>query len=390
MAQIDNIKSKIQQKEEFLTKKESELDMKMIQIRKKEEELLKKENELKSKEEQLEREQNDFNPIPPQIKNNDDDNNNHALPTIKTLIYGIEIPYLGLGTSRISDPINIVYNSIKNGLRLIDAAFKYGNEKEVGEGIKKAIDEGLCKREDLFIIGKIWLFEREDPEKAIKSALNRLQLKYLDLYLDHRPSGNIYDRMNNCVEYRQQSIFDVWPKMESLVEKGLTRGIGCSNYNVQSLLNLLSFCKIKPVVNEIELHPYYFSENLIKFCNKENIAIIAYYPLAHGNGAKKYIKEHGGQMNSFQEKNILDLAQNYNRTPTQIILNWEISQGIITIPGISQEKDTEEEIIKKRIKENLGALDFKMSNEDIKLLNSNGKKQKFCGCKRFFGINIMA
>ena len=180
MAQIDNIKSKIQQKEEFLTKKESELDMKMIQIRKKEEELLKKENELKSKEEQLEREQNDFNPIPPQIKNNDDDNNNHALPTIKTLIYGIEIPYLGLGTSRISDPINIVYNSIKNGLRLIDAAFKYGNEKEVGEGIKKAIDEGLCKREDLFIIGKIWLFEREDPEKAIKSALNRLQLKYLD------------------------------------------------------------------------------------------------------------------------------------------------------------------------------------------------------------------
>jgi hypothetical protein len=109
MAQIDNIKSKIQQKEEFLTKKESELDMKMIQIRKKEEELLKKENELKSKEEQLEREQNDFNPIPPQIKNNDDDNNNHALPTIKTLIYGIEIPYLGLGTSRISDPINIVY-----------------------------------------------------------------------------------------------------------------------------------------------------------------------------------------------------------------------------------------------------------------------------------------
>ena len=390
MAQIDNIKSKIQQKEEFLTKKESELDMKMIQIRKKEEELLKKENELKSKEEQLEREQNDFNPIPPQIKNNDDDNNNHALPTIKTLIYGIEIPYLGLGTSRISDPINIVYNSIKNGLRLIDAAFKYGNEKEVGEGIKKAIDEGLCKREDLFIIGKIWLFEREDPEKAIKSALNRLQLKYLDLYLDHWPSGNIYDRMNNCVEYRQQSIFDVWPKMESLVEKGLTRGIGCSNYNVQSLLNLLSFCKIKPVVNEIELHPYYFSENLIKFCNKENIAIIAYYPLAHGNGAKKYIKEHGGQMNSFQEKNILDLAQKYKRTPIQIILNWEISQGIITIPGISQEKDTEEEIIKKRIKENLGALDFKMSNEDIKLLNSNGKKLKFCGCIRFFGINIMA
>ena len=155
MAQINNIKSKIQLKEEFLTKKESELDMKMIQIKKKEEELLKKETELKSKEAQLEREQNNLNPISPQIKNNDNDNNNHTLPTKKTLRYGIEIPVFGLGTSRSSNPVNIVYNSIKNGLRLIDTAFKYRNEEKVGEGIQKALEEGLCKREDLFIIGKM-------------------------------------------------------------------------------------------------------------------------------------------------------------------------------------------------------------------------------------------
>ena len=99
--------------------------------------------------------------------------------------YGLEIPYLGLGTSRIFYPVEYVYNSIKNGLRLIDTAYKYRNEANVGKGIKKALDEGLCKREDLFIIVKMWLVEREDPEKAIKDTLNLLQLTYLDLYLDH-------------------------------------------------------------------------------------------------------------------------------------------------------------------------------------------------------------
>ena len=393
MAQINNIKSTIQIKEESLTKRESNIDEKMKLIQKKEEELTKKENELNKKEQELlEREQNndnilqadDFNPIPPHPKN--DDNNNHSLPTKKTLKYGIEIPYLGLGTSRIFYPVDYVYISIKNGLRLIDTAFKCRNEKEVGKGIKKALDEGLCKREDLFIIGKIWLSERKDPEKAIKDTLKLLQLKYLDLYLDHWPSGNIYE-INNDVTY-QQSIFDVWSKMESLVEKGLTRGIGCSNYNVQSLLNLLSFCKIKPVVNEVELHPYYYQKNLKKFCDKENIALIAYYPLAHGNGAKEYIKV-TGKMDSFQEQNILKLSEKYKKSPAQIILNWEISQGIISIPGISQ-ANTDEAIIKERIKENLETFDFKMDNEDIKLLNSIGKKKKFCDCIRFFGINIMA
>ena len=159
-------------------------------------------------------------------------------------------------------------NSIKDGMRLIDTAFKYGNEEDIGKGIKKALDDGLCKREDLFIIGKIWITDKNDPEKAIKESLKKLQLKYLDLYLDHWPSGNDYTDINNIK--RQVSIYDFWPKMESLVEKGLTRSIGCSNYNVQSLLNLLSFCKIKPVANEVEFHPYYYQENLKKFCDKEN------------------------------------------------------------------------------------------------------------------------
>ena len=403
MAQINNIKSKIQLKEELLTQRESSLDHKLNQIYQKEEELKKNQDEynikktlLDQREIEISQKEKRVEEMLEYLENQQNPNLfnkmmnfglNHVLPAKKKLKYGIEIPYVGMGTSRIQNVEEAIYNSIKNGIRLIDTAFKYGNEEQVGKGIKKALDEGICKREDLFIIGKIWLEEKEHPEEAIRGTLNRLQLDYLDLYLDHWPCGIKYDELSG-EKKKHPSIFEFWPKMESLVEEGITRGIGCSNYNVQSLLNLLSFCRIRPLVNEVELHPYYYQENLKKFCDKENIALIAYYPLAHGNGARVYgngarvfISEHNGQMNSFEEKNVVSLAEKYKKTPGQIILNWEVAQGIITIPGSSQFD---------RAKENLGALDFKMSDEEIKMMNVYGKKMKFCGCRRFFGMNIMA
>ena len=300
------------------------------------------------------------------------------VPATKKLNNNLNIPLIGLGTSRIKNVEEVVYHSIKDGVRLIDTALSYKNEEDIGKGIKKAINEGIVKREELFIVDKLWIDDRGNPEKALKEALKRLGLEYIDLYLDHWPSGDIFleDKKKPMVP-----IFELWPKMEDLFNKGLTKSIGCSNYNVQSLLNLLSFCKIKPVVNQVEFHPYYYQKGLKDFCDKENIALMAYYPLAKGNGAKNYIKEHNGEMDLFKDKIVKSFSKKYNKSPGQIILNWHIHQGIIAIPSTSK---------CDRMKEYLESQYFEMSEEDVQKLYRYGKKMKLCGCRRFFGYNIMA
>ena len=190
-----------------------------------------------------------------------------------------ECPVIGLGTCNIKNVEEVVYQSIKDGTRLIDTASKYKNEEEVGKGIKRAIEENIVKREDLFIVTKCWIEEKNDPEKALDNSLKRLQLNYVDLYLDHWPCGKDYTGEN---KFQMVSVKEMWTKFESLVEKGMTKSIGVSNYNVQSILIILSFCKIKPAVNEVEFNPYLYQKDLKEFCDKENIKISSYYPLVKG------------------------------------------------------------------------------------------------------------
>ena len=309
---------------------------------------------------------------------------------------GLEIPIMGLGTTRLrnlddankslkgddrmKDVEEVVYSSIKHGTRLIDTASKYENEVEVGKGIKKAIDEGIVKREDLFVVTKMWPDEKEDPEKALKQSLERLQLSYVDLFLDHWPSGKCYNGKNN---FKLISVKDMWLKMEKLVEDNLAKSIGVSNYNVQNLLIVLSICKIKPVVNEVEFHPYLYQKDLKEFCDLENIKIIAYYPLIKGvNYQSRFPKiMNEKKLDLLNEEIIKNLAEKYGKTVGQIILNWHVNLGVIPIPGSA---NTE------RMKENLAAIDFKMDDKDYELISSLDKQFRFCDGIGIYGIDIFA
>ena len=297
--------------------------------------------------------------------------------TVK-LSNGIECPAIGIGAFPAKSE-DVVYQAIKDGTRLIDTASAYKNEDLVGKGIKKAIDEGIVKREDLFVITKLNINEeKNDPETALKNSLERLQLTYVDLYLDHWPSVNITKDGVKLI-----SMVDTWTKMEKLVESGKTKMIGCSNYNVQSLLIIVSFCKIRPTFNEVEFHPYLYQKDLKEFCDKENIKILSYNPIIKGDYCAKsaeIVKEK--KLDLFNEDIVKSLTEKYKKTPAQIILNWHLQVGVIPIPGTSNPN---------RMKENLGALDFKMEEEEYKKLSSFDEKQhRFCFSLPFLGFDIFA
>ena len=201
--------------------------------------------------------------------------------------------------------------------------------------------------------------------------------------MDHWPTGKDYIGNNPIGKFEMISVYEFWPKMEKLVDIGLAKSLGVSNYNVQCLCNLLSFCRIKPVVNEVEYHLYYIQNKLKEFCDKVNISIISYCPLPCGYGARIFFKNNP-DFNIFKDELIIKLSKEYKKTPGQIILNWHYCQGLIPIPSTSK---------LDRMTENLEALDFKMKEEDIQKLSSHFKQnplKKFVGCKHFFGVNILA
>ena len=278
---------------------------------------------------------------------------------------GAKIPSIGLGTAYINSDISeLVYSSIKDGTRLIDTAAVYGSEEGVGKGVKKAIKEGIVKREDLFITTKLSKYEMSNPEACIKKSLKQLDMDYVDLYLIHWPKFFDYDKNGNKINLAP--IHKVWPLMESFVEKGYTKYIGVSNFNTQSLLNLLSFCKIKPLVNEIELHPYLYQKKLVEFCKRENIIVFGYNPLVKGCYCAETAEEN--MRNLLGEKLIVDLSKKYNKTVGQIVLNWSVSREVIPIPMTSN---------LHRMKENLASNEFVMEENDLKKIDKLNRNQRF-------------
>lgn len=286
-----------------------------------------------------------------------------------------QIPAFGLGTwkSKPGAVAQAVKDAIDIGYRHIDCAHVYGNEKEVGAGIQAKIKENVVKREDLFITSKLWnTFHRPDlVEAALKQTLNDLSLDYLDLYLIHWPVGykegeSLFPKNpDDSNALSDVDYVDTWKAMEAVLSKGLTKNIGVSNFNSEQITRLLEHATVKPVLNQIECHPYLTQKKLSNFCKEKDILITAYSPL--GSPDRPWAKPDDPKL--LEDKTLIQVAQKYNKTPAQILLRYQLDRGHIVIP---------KSVTKSRILENSKIFDFKLTREDIEYIDTFDRDGRIC------------
>lgn len=254
----------------------------------------------------------------------------------------VQVPVLGLGTFMVKpeDTANAVYTALKDGYRMIDTANAYNNEEEVGQGIKKAIDEGIVKREDIFLSTKIWPTLYENPN-AVDDTLKRLGVDYVDLLFIHQPAGKF------VAGYKL---------IEQAYRKGQTRSFGISNMHGAKLEKLFANAAIKPHVIQLEAHPYCTEQEIMNRLKQYGTKLMGWYPLGHGD------------KNLFQEPILVELADKYHKSVPQIILRWHIQKGFITIPG-SKNPD--------HIRDNFNIFDFKLSDDDMAAIAKLDGKKKY-------------
>ena len=258
----------------------------------------------------------------------------------RTLTNGVVMPMEGFGVFQVRDFETCkesVLNAIKAGYRLIDTAASYGNEDAVGAAVKQAVEEGICTREELFITSKMWVQDMTDEETAsaaIDASIRKSGLEYLDLYLLHQAMGDY---------------FAAWRAMEKAYEEGKLRAIGVSNFYPNILTNFCETVKIRPMVNQVELHPYFTQESALETMNYYGVVPEAWAPLG------------GGRYNPFENEMLNGIAAAHNKSVSQVILRWNIQRGVVIIP-----KSTHEE----RIRENFDIWDFELNEEEMKQIAS--------------------
>ncbi|GME66857.1 unnamed protein product [[Candida] boidinii] len=266
-----------------------------------------------------------------------------SAPLIK-LNSGNTIPAVGLGVYLTSseDALNIIHKALNLGYRHVDSAALYKNELASAQGIAQWLAEDPVhnKREDVFYTTKIWDTDHgyEQTKKAIQISLEKAKsIDYIDLILMHSPQSN-YEKRHGS-----------WLALQEAVDSGKVKNIGVSNYGVKHLVELLNYpdLKYKPVVNQIEIHPWFIRNDIFDFCKKNDIVLEAYSPFAKGR--------------KFDDPILKKIADRYGKTPAQILVRWSLDKGFVVLP-----KSIKEE----RAASNIDVFDFKLSDEDIKLLDA--------------------
>jgi diketogulonate reductase-like aldo/keto reductase len=253
---------------------------------------------------------------------------------------GVEMPYFGLGVFKSQEGeevIQAIQDALDAGYRHIDTAAIYQNETGVG----KAIRNSPIKRKDIFVTSKVWNSEQgyESTLKAFDATMDRLGLELLDLYLVHWPVKGKYK--------------ETWKALEYLYKEGRVKAIGVSNFLIHHLEDLLETAEIVPMVNQVEFHPYVVQQNLLDYCAQNNIQFEAWSPIMQGR--------------IFEIKEIVRLAEKYNKNAVQLVLRWNLQKGVVTIP---------KSVKKERIISNAEIFDFEISAEDIALIDNLDRNQR--------------
>ena len=294
-------------------------------------------------------------------------------------------PSIGFGFWKVDNDqaAEVAYSAIRSGYRHLDNASDYGNEAEVGQGISRALVDDLCKRDELWITSKLWNTNHrpEHVEMAARRSLADLRVDYLDLYLIHfpislkhvpfdkrYPAGWVYDPESNSpqMEYDPVPIIETWRAMESLVDNGLVKQIGISNFNTSLIRDLLTQCRIRPSNLQIESHPYLTQDKLLRFCQSESISVTAFSPL----GAPSYIPLGMAEPSDSVLSNptVAQIAQDTGKTPAQVILKWGCQRGTSVIPKSNSPA---------RQSENLNIADFTLTPQQMADISELNRNQRF-------------
>ncbi|MFF2092333.1 aldo/keto reductase [Paenibacillus sp. NPDC058174] len=266
------------------------------------------------------------------------------LQATTTLHNGVKMPWFGLGVFKVeegSSAVESVKSAIRNGYRSIDTAAIYQNETGVGQGIKEALAENGLSREELFVTSKVWNDDQgyESTLAAYETSLQKLGLDYLDLYLVHWPGKDKYK--------------ETWRALETLYKEGRVKAIGVSNFHIHHLEELLKDAEIKPMVNQVEIHPSLSQQELRDYCAANGIQIEAWSPLMQGKLLDNPV--------------LTEIGAKHGKSVAQVILRWDLQHGIVTIPKSIKEN---------RIVENASIFDFELSAEEVARIDALNENRR--------------
>jgi D-xylose reductase len=299
-----------------------------------------------------------------------------------TLANGDQMQAVGLGFWKVPRPAaaKLATQAVAAGYRHLDCACDYGNEAEVGAGLRAAFASGL-RRSDLWITSKLWntYHRREHVRLAVERSLRDLGLDYLDLYLIHFPIALAFvpfeeryppewirDPAAPRMEPTAVPLAETWAGMEDLVRAGLVRNIGVCNYNVALLRDLMTYAAIRPAVLQVELHPYLTQTKLLRFCRESSIAVTAFSPL----GALSYLPIGMAQAEEsvLEQLAVKDAARRHGKSPAQVVLRWGIQRGTAVIPKTSRPE---------QLAENLALFDFELSDTEMAAIAALDRHRRF-------------